>query len=212
MKLSELVFQCIKYGAYLSDTNFLYDAFMNGDFDNDVEYKDAIDKVWFPLNEALHRLAVKDKIPNRVVELSVDGNVATFKEDATDEERNIAIRNIRNVFQGSKKIAHRRVGNMLILYGFSGSKPIFAEYKVDIPNFDKDNFKSNDKDLGEEYGITETACSFIIEYVKSGLLEEIQPEMAYQHRTVAEQYFADLDTYNNGFEQMVVQSVYRIGE
>lgn len=208
MKLSELVFQCIKYGAYLSDTNFLYDAFMNGDFDNDVEYKDAIDKVWFPLNEALHRLSVKDKVPNRVVELSVDGNVATIKEDATDKNRNIAIRNVRNVFQGSKKIAHRRVGNMFILYGFDSSKPIFAEYKVDIPNFNS----LNDVDLGEEYGISETACSFIIEYVKSGLLEEVAPEQAYQHRTVAEQYFADLDTYNNGFEQMVVQSVYRIGE
>jgi len=208
MKLSELVFQCVKYGSYLDDTHFTYEAFKNGDYEDDVDYKGAIDKVWFSLNEAMHRLSVKDKIPNQLGEYEIDNNTIDLTNTIID------IRNVRNVFQfvngEEMKVGHRRVGNMLILYGFRSNKKAFIEYKVDIPNFDIDDLVE-DKDLKKEYGITETACSFIIEYVKSWLLEVVAPEMAYQHRTIAEQYFVDLDTYNNGFEQQKVQPIYKIG-
>ena len=206
MYLSQLVYECIKYGVYQDDTKFTYQAFVDGEYNDVVDFKNQINNVWFPLNEAIHRLSVKDKIPNRVVLLNVEDNIGKLEGEL------INIRNIRNVFQvnsdGYKKVGHRRVGNMIILYNFDSGKEVYAEYRVDIPNFN--NFEDNDYELKDTYGISETACSFIIEYVKSGLLEQVAPEIAYQHRSIAEQYFNDLETYNNGFEQQIVQPKYKI--
>ena len=122
MYLSQLVYECIKYGVYQDDTKFTYQAFVDGEYNDVVDFKNQINNVWFPLNEAIHRLSVKDKIPNRVVLLNVEDNIGKLEGEL------INIRNIRNVFQvnsdGYKKVGHRRVGNMIILYNFDSGKEV----------------------------------------------------------------------------------------
>lgn len=217
MKLSRLVFEAIKNGVYYSDTNFTYSSFMDGSFNPDIDYKNQINNVWFPLNEALHRLSTRDKVPNRVAVFKGESEI-----DLDNIEDGYSCRNVRNVFQiylgRYVKVNHKRYGNKLYLQDFKSDLPINIEYKVDIPTYNEfwlEEVRANenkDIDLKESYGISDTACSFIIEYVKSGLLEQIAPEQSNLHRTIAEQYFADLETMNNGFEQLQVEATHRIGE
>ena len=67
MKLSELVYECVKNVKYLDDPNFTYESFMLGDYDNDMDYSNSINNVFTPLNTAIHRLSDRRKIKNEIV-------------------------------------------------------------------------------------------------------------------------------------------------
>lgn len=69
MLLSKLVFLSVKNVIYLDDTSFNYEGFINGDFDNDVDYATNINNVFSPLNEAIGRLSDLERIPYIVEEV-----------------------------------------------------------------------------------------------------------------------------------------------
>jgi len=69
MNLSNLVFNAVKNVKYLEDSNFSYDGFIRGEFDNDMDYANSINNVFAPLNEAIHRLSDMNKISFKVERL-----------------------------------------------------------------------------------------------------------------------------------------------
>ena len=101
----------------------------------------------------------------------------------------------------------------------SSSSVYYMEYMQDIKHFTRDDFfkkeiadneyEERDIDL-KEYGITDTMCSYIIEFVQGHLLENIDSSLANMHRAYAEQCFDDLETQQTSFSQRVVHKAYRI--
>ena len=95
------------------------------------------------------------------------------------------------------------------------------EVKEDIPHFDSTSYyyKKDDEDTLEEYdvnladyGINDSMCNYIMEYVMGRLTEQISPEIANMHITRAEQYFANIKPNNSNLTQRQVKNVYKIGE
>lgn len=221
MKLSELVFEIVKNVKYLEDSNFMYESFIRGEFDNDPDYANSINNVFAPLNEAIHRLSDLNKIR------FITEKLPTPDKNGLIDISFIAydIKTIINVFTLSKgqytHVEYREFGkDKLLLQDFCCSKELYVEYVQDIKHFSKNDIyyaegsdeeilDQRDVDL-KEYGITDTMCSYIIEYGQGKLLEPIAPELANLHLTRSEQYFSDLDTRQTSFNQKAIKNKYRI--
>lgn len=209
MKLSELVFEVVKNVVYLSDDAFQYDAFIQGDFDSDPDYKNSINNVFTPLNEAIHRLSDRGKLKNKIEKIPSPNSTGLIK--LPDEIRD-NVKTILNIFtlkkNGYEHLEFREFGNNILLMSrVSSNEEIYIEYEEDIRNFTRSDIfhydevdVANDVDL-KEYGISNTMCSYIIEYCQGRLQEPLAPELANMHLTRAEQYFDDLPEQNTTFNQ-----------
>lgn len=221
MKLSNLVFNAVKNVKYLEDTNFSYDGFIRGEFDSDMDYANSINNVFAPLNEAIHRLSDMNKISFCIERLPSPSANKLIDIQALSYD----IKTIVNVFiliDGDyQKVNHREFGRnkILLIDAPSDNYEYYIEYIQDIPNFSRDDiyyFEDTENVIDQrdfelkDYGITDTMCSYIIEYCQGKLLEPIAPELANLHLTRAEQYFNDLDTRQTSFYQKQVKRKYRI--
>lgn len=220
MKLSELVYECVKNVKYLDDPNFTYESFMLGDYDNDMDYSNSINNVFTPLNTAIHRLSDRRKIKNEIVLLGALPINRIF--DISDFKLNI--KKVLNIFcidnNNYRKIEHRELGkDKIFLPNASMFNVYYMEYVQDIKRFNKSDFYKRIDDEGNEevkdielkdYGITDTMTSYIIEFVKGLLLETIAPEMANMHRVYAEQYFDDLEEQQTLFNQNKINNVLKM--
>lgn len=223
MLLSRIVYECVKSVKYLDESSFTYESFRKGEFDKDPDYQSNINNVFFPLNEAIHRLSDRNKIKNRVVELQPSDDDG--KIDISSVKTLYGIKNFISVFYLSKgnykKVSYRDFGFDAIVVMDSDyfGKTLFAEFREDIKNFTAEDFSytayedgtefQKDTDLGD-YGLSETMCSYIIEYVKGQLMENIAPEIANLHLTRAEQYFDDLEEQQTSFEQKSIGKWLRV--
>lgn len=223
MLLSKLVFLSVKNVIYLDDTSFNYEGFINGDFDNDVDYATNINNVFSPLNEAIGRLSDLERIPYIVEEVLVEPDLTI---DLSKCERKV--RRVINVAQVGVDGSYRKLGHVMFGKGkvritshFSTFfNKIFIEYKENIPSFsrmdivplEEDGIVDNNIDLFEEYGIDEQMSNYIMEYVQGKLLEPLAPELANMHITRAEAYFNNIGTVQSSFPQASTEHKYRIGE
>ena len=213
MKLSNLVFECVKNVKYLDDQNFTYNSFLSGEYDTVDDYSNSINNVFTPLNTAIHRLSDRNKIGSKVESVNFPNNenildISSFKND---------VKRIVNVFTLNNgqynRCNFRELGkDKLYLSNVTGNKTIYVEYLQDIPHFKKEDFyfsEGTQKDVDlRDYGIDETMCSYIIEFVKGYLFEQISPELANAHRIYAEQYFNDLEE-RTPFNQTNITNVIR---
>lgn len=225
MLLSKLVFLCVKNVIYLNDTSFNYEGFVDGDFDNDIDYATNINNVFSPLNEAITRLSDLERIPYIVDEVEVEQDKTI---DLTKCSKKI--RHVLNVAQVGEDGSFRKLGHVMfgknkvrIVSPFSTFfSKIYIEYKENIPAFsrldiapveEKDGeFVDNNIDLNDKYGIDDGMCNYIMEYVQGKLLEPIAPDLANMHITRAETYFSNIDTVKQSFPQIDVEKKYLIGE
>lgn len=214
MKLSRLVFNIVKNVKFLDDMNFNYEAFRVGEYDSDYDYKNSINNVYTPLNEALHRLSDLNKIPTKVVTIEEPSGIKEYTIPSGTRIKKIVgvIATERGVIYS---LGYRRKSKDKLIISYSGK--IEVEYIEDLPNFDETyvhydndpNELGNERDVDlEEYGINETMASYIIEYCKGILFEPIAPEIANMHLTRAEQYFGDLEEYERMSYQDFVQPIY----
>lgn len=215
MLLSKLVYYIVKNVKYLEDLGFIYESFKVGDFDNDLDYINSINNVFTPLNEAIHRLSDRNKIPNITMQVNAVNGVVDFSK--IDKK----IKKIISVFTLYKDkylcCPFKYLGQYKILVN-SKTPWVYIEFKEDIKNFEKIDFNykdkeeydgTNDIDLSE-YGINETMISYIIEYCQGKLMETIAPEIANMHITRSEQYFNDLEDFSRNFHQEQITKINRI--
>lgn len=290
MLLSKLVYLCIKNVVYLNDASFNYKDFVNGEFDNDIDYSMSINNVFSPLNEAISRLSDLNRIPfiiekvitiekvtylkrkyfrpnigvskvyqpigtenvdvsfnevkdtlyingvlnseYPVIVLYDDGVISNFTTDkftvSKTEEKEIdlnqfstIVKEVIGVAQNNKSLIFKQkyIDSIAILSPIISSEPIYVEYKEDIKTFNRDDIcpieedeVDNNIDLRERYGISESACSFIMEYVQGKLLEPMAPELSNLHITRAENYFSNLQPAKSFTSQNVTYKKYVIGE
>lgn len=228
MKLSELAYYVVKNVKYLDDYGFTYEAFKAGGYDGDQDYSNSINNALAPINEAIHRLSDRDKVAFQSVEgLGVADGCLLDLSELRDEtgERAIRVKKIKSVYGRSKgsyrALAFRELGKrkVLLLTPLEKGEAVGIQVSEDIPAFrrgDFSHFEDSDGTVTEtdvdlfDYGLSETACDYIIEYAQGKLQEQIAPELANMHLTRAEQYFDDLETYSTPLYQSQVERKFRI--
>lgn len=232
MYLSKLVFQSIKNVFYLDEDGFNYRGFLRGSFDDDPDYDTHINNVFAPLNEAISRLSDLERIPYIVEEVNVDANNTI--DLTTIEERLENPRKIKEVIAVGQFINGRpeklafKFNNQKVYIGepIVFGKPVYLEYKEDIPFFEREDIPSKDPltddvyeesaeeykdvDMKKQYGISDSMCNYIIEYVQGKLQEPDAPDLANMHITRAEAYFNNIKPVSQTFVQHVVRNYYRI--
>lgn len=224
MKLSKLVYLCIKNVIYFDDTSFSYDEFVKGSFNSHPDYATNINNVFSPLNEAVARLSDLERIPYLVEECSIDGSGIITLSSLSKPVKDVI--NIAEVYKNGsyKKLAHRRfgIGKINVIEYHNMYNKTFIEYKEDIPTFDEtympiknynNEIEDNPLDVDmREYGITDSMCNYIIEYVKGKLFEQENPDISNMHITRAEQYFNNIKPTTAAFPQQTIRKMYRIGD
>ena len=220
MKLSKLVYQCVKNVHYFDDSSFSYEGFVHGDFDNNVDYATNINNVFAPLNEAIARLSDLERIPYRVEECAIVEDIIKLSDCDYPVKEVISV--AQGSYRGFVKLVHRPFGlGNIYVYDYSPYARTFIEYKEDIPMFNETYYsRSNSEFFLEQnedtelrdYGITDSMCNYIIEYVMGRLYEATSAELANMHITRAEQYFSGIRSVTSAFAQRVVHNTYTVGE
>lgn len=214
MLLSKLVYLSIKNVIYQNESDFTYLSFMQGNFDNDIELSMQIVNAFSPLNEAISRLSDLDRIPYRVENKSHVRGVLSLSSLSHPVKEIIGINN------GREAVAFKILGDDIILRDYPSVDNVYIEYKEDIKTFSEDDLVDLEEDeYGhvidhnidlKDYGLNESMCNYIIEYVKGKLLEPIAPELANLHITTAETYFSNLNPNKPETIQTVVQPKFRM--
>lgn len=218
MKLSELVFEVVKNVKYLDDIGFNLEDLIAGKYNDDLDYKNSINNAFNPINEAIHRLSDLNKIKyktdilpfpaNGLIKIPSDYNVgkiiAIFKVYCGD------FTNCQNVSfheQFMSNETHIIIDDFCNDYAWT----FFIQYKEDIKRFSNKDIEYNHDDETHKdidlkiYGLTDTMCSYIIEYAQGKLLEPIAPELANMHITRSEQYFSNLEEQQTPFLQRSIR-------
>ncbi len=220
MQLSKLVYEVVKNVKYLEDTGFTYEAFVRGEYDNDLDYKNSINNAFSPINEAIHRLSDRNKIKHKIELIGKANNNGIIDLGTLAYDINKII-NVFSLLNGDYvHVEFREFGKDKLLVTSNSDNELYLEYIQDICHFSKDDIyfftdnnniiEKKDVDLKKDYGITETMCSYIIEYAAGRLLEPIAPELANMHITRSEQYFDDLEEQQTPFSQNKITTKYRI--
>lgn len=220
MQLSKLVYEVVKNVKYLEDTGFTYEAFVRGEYDNDLDYKNSINNAFSPINEAIHRLSDRNKIKHKIELIGKANNNGIIDLGTLAYDINKII-NVFSLLNGNYvHVEFREFGKDKLLVTSNSDNELYLEYIQDICHFSKDDIyfftdnnniiEKKDVDLKKDYGITETMCSYIIEYASGRLLEPIAPELANMHITRSEQYFDDLEEQQTPFSQNKITTKYRI--
>lgn len=240
MKLSRLVYLCIKNVNYYDDDSFTYDYFVTNGISQESNYSDysvAIKNVYTPLNEAIQRLSDMEKIPYKIVEATPVGNLVDVSslDVKVKEVVNVATTNYErlpfaNYGLGRIRLLRPYLPIAKSVFGSDvSSNKVLIEYKEEIPTFNEDetfpslddttndgdfDFEDGETILNEkemaDYGINNAMCQYIIEYVQGKLEEQVDPTLANMHITRAEQYFSNLKPVSSAFNQEKVYKKYGI--
>lgn len=210
MKLSKLVFECVRDSITLPNVNMNYVSFVNGDYDNTKDYINQISGVFGALNLALSRLYDNNKTLFQVKDVEIENNEFLFNDGEIVNIVLIKNSNYKHYeFRSLKKGKDRYVH----ILGNDIPKVLTVEYKPAIPHFDKENMTriSLDQDNEtivvdnnielEDYGITDAMCSYLKEFVEAQLTEYIDPVMSNNHNNRAEQYFQTIKQATTSFYQ-----------
>ena len=221
MKLSKLAYLCVKNSNYSDDASFTYDAFIKGLFNNSPDHSLEINNMFQGINEAISRLSDLERIPYEVEPVTHNDNIISLNFEKPVKE----VISVAQLYKGSyRRCQFRNFGidkifvNSFIYDGF----PLYVEFKVDIPFFDDEDIaytfdesgnliSAVDVDL-KDYGITDSMCNYIIEYVSSKLSEPVAAELANMHFTRAEQYFSGISPVRSAFSQQSIEAVDKIGD
>ena len=240
MKLSRLVYLCIKNVNYYDDDSFTYDFFVTEGIKEASNYSDysvAIHNVYTPLNEAIQRLSDLERIPYKVVDVA-KSNISGNLVDLTELDVNIKeVIGVATTKYDRLPFAPYGIGKIRLLrpylpyaksvFGNDTDEGLLVEYKEEIPVFNEDEtFPMLDNDNGDyvldneesiindyeltTFGINNAMCQYIIEYVQGKLEEQIDPSLANMHLTRAEQYFQNLKPSTSAFNQEVVHKKYGV--
>lgn len=216
MKLSRLIFECVKDSINIPNFNFDEFSFLAGDFNTSKDYSSQISGVFDSVNLALARLYDSNKISYATEEMTIESN--NFKFDK-GEIVNIVV---------PYKSSYRRLEFRTLEFGtrikiFETKMPlnILVEFKKRIPHFTEIDLKSivldeenkiivqdNNIEL-LEYGITDYMCAYIKSFVKGQLMEYLAPDLANMHNNRAEQYFQNIQKASTAFTQNQVRTSFR---
>lgn len=203
MRLSRLIYECVKASTALHEVSFSFDEFMaclkeDGDRHTTLwssqEYSRSFDRSFRDINAFFLRLMELDDIlPDFTVDVSENIVLGEDKEYHLDLS-SYPINNIRTLFQYGYRHSKQYVlfddfGEELILHGYDESRPVYLTYSVAIPRFSRadlnpytltDDEEEVDEniDLTEQYHIPEKVFALCIDFVQAKQKDDYEPAVA----------------------------------
>lgn len=224
MLLSKLVYLTVKNAIYYDDKSFNFLNFKMRKFDENPDYAQNMINSFTPINEAISRLSDLDRIPYVVEQVAINdisGGIINFSKLGKNVKQIVSV--AQQYGSAYRTLEWRPFGlNQIKIFDYiNPAKPVFVEYKEDIPQFDEDSFVyeysgdtetySSDIEL-RYYGITDSMCNFIMEYAEGKLNEPVAAELANMHITRAEQYFQNITAVVSAFPQREIEVKFGIGD
>jgi len=214
MKLSKLVFECVRDSIQLSNPNMSYISFVNGDYDNSKDYIRQISSVFGYLNLAISRLYDNDKIPYATKKVEVKNDWFTFEDGEV-----INVVKLEKSSYTTYDFRTLNFGKEIVIFSKENlPSELLVEYRKKIPHFDIDDMKTitldetnqyivEDTNIEmEDYGITDFMCAYLKEFVSAQLTEYLDPTMSNNHNNRAEQYFQSIKQASTSFYQSKVKN------
>ena len=214
MKLSELIYECVKDSITIANSSISYEGFINESFSTTKDYALQYAGVFSAVNLAVARLQTYDKIPYATEAKTITSNIFDFDLGT--------VVNVVELIAGQyTRLEFRNInqGKGVMLLEVSRKREIIVEYKVRIPRFSEKDIKKieldpnnelvvvdTNIDLETEYGITDVMCDYIKAFTKGQLLETIAPDIANNHNNRAEQYFQSLNRATTSFNANKVKN------
>ncbi|MCK9235198.1 MAG: hypothetical protein M0Q41_10740 [Bacteroidales bacterium] len=214
MKLSELIYECVKDSIVIANSNMDYESFINDSFSNTKDYALQYAGVFSAVNLAIARLQTYDKIPYATKKMKIGSDYFDFALGV--------VVNVVELVSGSyKRLAYRNLnqGKNILILAPSYPREILVEYKIRIPRFSEKDIREieldranelvvvdTNIDLEQEYGISDIMCDYIKEFTKAQLLETIAPDISNNHNNRAEQYFQSLSRATTSFHSNKIKN------
>lgn len=217
MKLSKLVYLCVKNVILYDDESFSYDGFIKGKFNGNPDYATSINNVFSALNQAISRLSDLERLPYRVEEVTLEDYAFNISDLEHNLKEIVAIAYIDS-YKNITPLTFDIVGNQVIVKGVVSNAKVHVEYKEDIFFIQGESYyyEYTVNELGEDtlitskdielrdLGINDQMCNAIVEYAKGVLNEGVEAALANMHITRAEQYFMNINPVRSGLSQTVV--------
>lgn len=217
MKLSKLVYLCVKNVILYDDESFSYDGFIKGKFNGNPDYATSINNVFSAINQAISRLSDLERLPYRVEEVTLEDYAFNISDLEHNLKEIVAIAYIDS-YKNITPLAFDIVGNQVIVKGVVSNAKVHVEYKEDIFFIQGESYyyEYTVNELGEDtlitskdielrdLGINDQMCNAIVEYAKGVLNEGVETALANMHITRAEQYFVNINPVRSGLSQTVV--------
>ncbi len=215
MRLSELVFECVKDSITLpnpsiSCTQLINDMVEASPIGKDWELQAS--GVFSALNLGLSRLRDENKIPYSIKEVELEDGVGNLSDGDI-------VNVVRFLSDGSYESLRFNTlglgGDFRIVTPFSETiKKVTVEYKKTLPHLStyslveiKEGEEDANIDLKGEYGITNNMCDYLKEFVKGQLMEYVSSELANLHNNRAEQYFNAIRNASSSLSQSNIINV-----
>lgn len=217
MKLSKLVYLCVKNVILYDDESFSYDGFIKGKFNGNSDYATSINNVFSAINQAISRLSDLERLPYRVEEVTLEDYAFNISDLEHNLKEIVAIAYIDS-YKNITPLAFEILGNQVIVKGVVSNAKVHVEYKEDIFFIQGESYyyEYTVNELGEDtlitskdtelrdLGINDQMCNAIVEYAKGVLNEGVEAVLANMHMTRAEQYFMNINPVRSGLSQTVV--------
>lgn len=217
MKLSKLVYLCVKNVILYDDESFQYDPFIKGKFNGNPDYATSINNVFSAINQAISRLSDLERLPYRVEEITLEGYAFNISDLKHNLKEIVAIAYIDS-YKNITPLTFEILGNQVIVKGVVSNAKVHVEYKEDIFFIQGESYyyEYTVNELGEDalitskdielrdLGINDQMCNAIVEYAKGVLNEGVETALANMHITRAEQYFMNINPVRSGLSQTVV--------
>ena len=215
MRLSELVFECVKDSITLpnpsiSCTQLINDMVEASPIGKDWELQAS--GVFSALNLGLSRLRDENKIPYSIKEVELKDGTGNLSDGDI-------INVVRFLSDGSYESLRFNTlglgGDFRIVTPFNEKiEKVTVEYKKTLPHLStyilveiKDGEDDANIDLKGGYGITDNMCDYLKEFVKGQLMEYVSPELANMHNNRAEQYFNAISNASSSLSQSNIMNV-----
>lgn len=217
MKLSKLVYLCVKNVILYDDESFSYDGFIKGKFNGNPDYATSINNVFSAINQAISRLSDLERLPYRVEEITLEDYAFNISDLEHNLKEIVAIAYIDS-YKNITPLTFEILGNQVIVKGVVSNAKVRVEYKEDIFFIQGESYyyEYTVNELGEDTLITskdielrdlsinDQMCNAIVEYAKGVLNEGVETALANMHITRAEQYFMNINPVRSGLSQTVV--------
>ena len=217
MKLSKLVYLCVKNVILYDDESFSYDGFIKGKFNGNPDYATSINNVFSAINQAISRLSDLERLPYRVEEVTLEDYAFNISDLEHNLKEIVAIAYIDS-YKNITPLTFEILGNQVIVKGVVNNAKVHVEYKEDIFFIQGESYyyEYTVNELGEDtlitskdielrdLGINDQMCNAIVEYAKGVLNEGVETALANMHITRAEQYFMNINPVRSGLSQTVV--------
>lgn len=180
MKLSKLIYLCVKSATDLGDDAFTYLSFITGEAASDPDYSSSINRTIGDVNAFFQRLVSLEKIPALVEIANTDDGFINTKKLRVKPSKVISV--FQKVGNGYVTLEWRAEGRgyLSITSRYDLNRPVYIQYRPQVPYFtesDLPNVAVTESEDGYPiYAYKGNLYGFGMELDESDLLEAVEED------------------------------------